>query len=290
MEASLRSISSVTMAGSVSICVGAPAVGGPPGTSSGMVGTTSPRSTTIRSASPVSGSDLPNPSTRALRLRGRSQVRDDVDEKPPAGVVHRPESRQLPHGKPQGLDRVRHHLLMADGDKDVLLFVSHRRDGEQRGDRPALDDLEAAIDQAPFDVLGAAEVRLDPPAQLREPHDLRVGQCSLVPALRLDRHFPRSASRRGVDGELFGAQGLGDDFVVTHLVDVRVHPTRDQGLAETEARLHGCDLPVRCHGVGREEDTGRLREDHLLHDDGHVEQPVVEAISHAIGHGPLGEQ
>jgi hypothetical protein len=47
-------------------------------------------------------------------------------------------------------------------------------DGEQRGDRPALDDLEPIVDQAPFDVLGVAEVRFDPPAQLREPHDLRV--------------------------------------------------------------------------------------------------------------------
>ena len=92
------------------------------------------------------------------------------------------------------------------------------------------------------------------------------------------------------DRELFGAEGLGDDFAVPHPVDVRVHPTRDQGLTETEAGLHGRDLPVRRHGVGREEDAGRLREDHLLHDDGHVDQAVVEAISQAVGHGPLGEQ
>ena len=33
-----------------------------------------------------------------------------------------------------------------------------------------------------------------------------------------------------------------------------------------------------------------MREDHLLHDDGHVDLPVVEAVAQAVGHGPLGEQ
>ena len=33
-----------------------------------------------------------------------------------------------------------------------------------------------------------------------------------------------------------------------------------------------------------------MREDHLLHDDGHVDLPVVEAVPQAVGHGPLGEQ
>jgi len=53
---------------------------------------------------------------------------------------------------------------MPDGDVDVVLPVAGRGDGEQGSDRPALDELEAIVDQAPFDVLGAAEVRFDPPA------------------------------------------------------------------------------------------------------------------------------
>ena len=32
------------------------------------------------------------------------------------------------------------------------------------------------------------------------------------------------------------------------------------------------------------------REDHLLHDHGHVDLPVVEAVPQAVGHGPLGEE
>ena len=64
-------------------------------------------------------------------------------------------------------------------DVDVGLLVVPRGDGEQRGDRPALDDLEAVVDQAPFDVLRPAEVRFDLPSQLHELHDLRIGQRRL---------------------------------------------------------------------------------------------------------------
>src|SRR3990170_672507 len=72
---------------------------------------------------------------------------------PPAGLVHGPAGRELPQGDPQGLHGVGHHLLMADGDVDVVLPVAGCGDGEQRGDRPALDDLEVVVGQAPFDVL-----------------------------------------------------------------------------------------------------------------------------------------
>ena len=233
---------------------------------------------------------FPQDLQEARAARRRSQALGDVDEQPPAGLVHGPRGRQLPQGEPQGLHGVGHHLLMTDGDVDVVLSVAGRGDGEQRGDRPALDDLEVIVDQAPFDVLGAAEVRFDPPAQLREPHDLRIRQRWLLLPLRLDRLFLRPACRRGVDGKLLGGDRLGDDLAVPHLVDVRVHQAGDQGLAEAEAGLHGGDLPVARDGVGREQDAGRLREDHLLHDHGHVDLPVVEAVPQAVGHGPLGEE
>ena len=145
-------------------------------------------------------------------------------------------------------------------------------------------------DQAPFDVLGAAEVRFDPPTELREPYDLGVRQCRLVLPVRLDRLFLRPARRRGVNGELLGADRFGDDLAVAHLVDVGVHQAGDQGLTEAEAGLYGGDLPVACDGVGREQDAGRLRENHLLHDHGHLDRTVVDAVSLAVGHGPLGEQ
>jgi hypothetical protein len=65
---------------------------------------------------------------------------------------------------------------MTDRDVDVVLSVADRGDGEQRGDRPALHDLEVVADEAPFDVLGAAEVRFDPPPEVRKQHHVRVRQ------------------------------------------------------------------------------------------------------------------
>ena len=218
MDAWLRAISSVTMAGSVSIGAGAPPAGAAGrGPSSGSDRMKSSRSTMVCSASPISGSDLPRTSRRPARLAGEARRLGDVDEQPPAGLVHRPQGRQLPQREPEGLHGVGHHLLMTDGDVDVVLLVAGRGDGEQRGDRPALHDLEAVVDQAPLDVLRAAEVRFDPPAQLRESHDLRIGQRRLLLPRWVDRLFLRPAGRQGVDGELLGGDRLGDDLAVAHL-------------------------------------------------------------------------
>jgi len=81
----------------------------------------------------------------------------------------------------------------------VVRVVVDRRDGEERGDRPALDDVEVVIDQAPFDVLGPAEVRFDPPAELHEPHGLNIRQRWLLLPRRVDRLFLRPASWQGED-------------------------------------------------------------------------------------------
>ena len=189
-DAWLRSISSVTMAGSVSIGAGAPA------------GAAAPRGALVRERRdevaavedglqrvPDQRIGLPEQLQEAGAARRRRQALGDVDEQPPAGLVHRRRGRQLPDGEPERLHGVGHHLLVTDGDVDVVLAVVGRGDGEQRRDRPALDDLEAVVDQAPFDVLRAAEVRFDPPAQLREPHDLRIRQRRLLLPRRLDRPF-----------------------------------------------------------------------------------------------------
>ena len=196
------------MAGSVSIGTGAPPAGG------------TPRTLVRERRDEVAAFDdglqrvpdqriaSPHDLQETGAARWRRQVRGDIDEQPPAGHVHRPRCGQLPKGEPQRLHGVGHHLRMTDGHVHVVLLVAGRRDGEQRGDRPALDDLEAVIDQTPFDVLGAAEVRFDPPSQLREPHDLRVRQCRLLLPLRVDRLFLRPAGRRGLDGELLGGDRL----------------------------------------------------------------------------------
>jgi hypothetical protein len=63
-----------------------------------------------------------------------------------------------------------------------------------RGDGPALDDVEVVVHQAPLDVPRAAEVRLDPPAQLSEPYGLRIRQCSSCRSAAPRSHFEQDVT------------------------------------------------------------------------------------------------
>ena len=130
-----------------------------------------------------------------------------------------------------------------------------------------LDDVERVVRQAPFDVLGAAEVRFDLPADALEPHHLLVRQHSAVLPL-----------------------GLVDDLAVADLVGVGVHQAGDQGLSQAEGGVDGRHLPAGRDGIGREQDPRRLREDHLLDDHGELDLTMIEAVLEAVGHGPLGEE
>ena len=111
-------------------------------------------------------------------------------------------------------------------------------------------------------------MRFDPPAEPRELHDLFVRQRRL----------------------LLGRDRLGEDLAASHGEDVRVHPARDEGVADAEACLHRGHLPVARDGIRREENSGRLREDHALHHHGHVGVAVAQAVAQAVDDGPLGEQ
>ena len=70
---------------------------------------------------------LPHDLQEPARLAGEASDLGDVDEQPAAGLGHRPGGRQLPQGEPQGLHRVGHHLLVADGDVDVVALVAGSR-------------------------------------------------------------------------------------------------------------------------------------------------------------------
>ena len=263
----------------------------PGGRSSGSGGTKSSRSRTVCSASPVSGSDLPESVQDAGAAGGRGQRWvTSTNSRPPASAIGA-RRRHLPERQPERLHGVGHHLLVADGDVDVVLRVAGRGDREQRGDRPALDDLELVVDQAPLDVLRAAEVRLDPPAELREPHDLRIGQRRLLLPLRLDRLLLRPARRRArgwraawrrsswrrprrrAPGRRPGSPGR--------------RPAPRRGRSRPRWRRPS-GSPVTGSAVNRM--PAASREHHPLHDDGHVDRAVVDAVAQAIGHGPLGEQ
>ena len=222
--------------------------------------------------------------------RRRGQQRGDVDEQPPARLRHGPRRRQLPEGETQRLHGVGHHLLMTDGDVDVIPLVLLRGNREQRGDRATLDDVRAVVIEAPLNVLGLAEVGLDPSAEPLQIDHLHVGQYRLLLPLRPDRHLLGPTPRRRDDGDPFGGDRLGHDVAVAYGVDVRARQTGDERLTEAEAGLHGAELPVGRDRVGREQDAGRLWEDHLLHDHRHAGLAIVEAVVQPVGHGALGEQ
>ena len=212
----------------------------------------SPRSTMVCSASADQRIGLPRPARPCAAGRCR-QLPGDVDEQPPGGLVHGSGRRQLPHGHPQRLHGVGHHLLMADGDIDVVLVVARRRDGEQRGDRPALDDLEVVVDQAPFDVLRAAEVGFDVPAQPHEPHGLHIRQRRLLLPRWVDGQELRPAGRRGVDGTLLGGDRLATTapsrtLKTSALIRPETSASPRPKVASTEATLR---LPVTGSAVKR---------------------------------------
>ena len=137
------------------------------------------------SAARPRSADRPSPGPPGGRARLAGEARrwaTSTNSLPPASYI-RGRAVSCHSGEPQGLHGVGHHLLVTDGDVDVVLSVVGVGDGEQRGDRPALDDLEAVVDQAPFDVLRAAEVRFDPPAELHEPRrPARPSAPAAVPA------------------------------------------------------------------------------------------------------------
>ena len=179
---------------------------------------------------------------------------------------------------------------MTDGDIDAVLSVAGRGNGEQRGDRPALDDLEVIVDQAPFDVLGRPKC-----ASIRRPSCASRTTCASVSAGCSCRSGSIACSCVPPAGEAWMARCLVAIALATtspsrtcrrrHSPDRRPGPRRGRSWPP---RMK--DLPVARDGVGREKDAGRLREDHLLHDHGHVDLPVVEAVPQAVGHGPLGEE
>ena len=87
-DAWLRSISSVTMAGSVSIGAGEPPNSGPGAPSSGSGRMKPSRSRTVCSASPISGSDLRSASRRPARVAGEASRRvTSTNRRPPASAI-----------------------------------------------------------------------------------------------------------------------------------------------------------------------------------------------------------
>jgi hypothetical protein len=192
--------------------------------------------------------------------------------------------------QPEGRHRVGHHLLVTERHVDVVLAVPGTGNGEERGDRAALDDGERAARVSPLDVLRRAEVRLDPPADVREPQHLGVRQLLDPPPVGADLHPLGPATRCGPHGDRLGCHGPAQDSAVAHGVVVRVGQPGDEGLAEPVARVDGHDLAVGRHGVGGEHGPRDLGGDHPLNHHREPHGAMVDAPLPAVGDRAVGEE
>ena len=217
-DACPSSIKAATIAGSVASGAGAPARGGAAGCSSGRSGTKSRDrrwpATRRRSAGRTCRT-RPQP----RRGSGRCQVASDVDEQPPPAACIGRGGGELAQRRSPAASWGR---SSSAGDRRRRRRGSRRSPaagiGKQRGDRPALDDVEVVIGQAPLDVLRAAEVRLDLP----RPSCASRTTCGI----RQRRPCSANAARPAIDRRR------------PHLVDVRIHAAGDQRLSQPEAGLH----------------------------------------------------
>ncbi len=108
--------------------------------------------------------------------RRRGKDLRHVHEQASARLGHGSGRGHLPEREAQGPHGIGHHLLVPYGDVHVALRAFGDGDREEGGDRPALDEPELAVSQAPFDILRPAEVRLDTPTERRQQGHLRVRQ------------------------------------------------------------------------------------------------------------------
>src|ERR1700728_3571712 len=150
--------------------------------------------------------------------------------------------------------------------------------------------MKYAIQQAPFDVLGEAEMLFDLSPRGLELQDLLIGERLPILPLRLNLQSFGAAILTSNYSQLLGGYLLRENLAVTHLINISIHQARDQGLAKAEAGVNGRDLPVGSDGIGSKQNSRRLREDHLLHHHSEVNFAVIKAASNAIGDRCLGVQ
>ena len=91
-------------------------------------------------------------------------------------------------------DRGEHPLDGAEGQVHRV-GGSARGDGEERGDRPGLEQRDLTLRDGPLEVLRAAVLLLDAPAQVHEGADVVVGQRRLRAALAVARLDPTAGLR-----------------------------------------------------------------------------------------------
>src|ERR1700729_1145761 len=107
---------------------------------------------------------------------------------------------------------------MAHGYINMVFLIIRFRDRVQSGDRPALDNKKAILDQTPFDVLWEAEMYFDLFAQPAEFYNLFIRKRLPVLPLRLDLLFHGTAVFYGIDRQFLGGHLPIDQLTVAYFI------------------------------------------------------------------------
>ena len=189
----------------------------------------------------------------------------------------------------EGGDRGEHPLDGAEGQVDR---VGGRTvgDGEERGDRPGLEQRHLAAGDRPLDVLRRAVLRLDPPAEVDERAHVVVGEGGLGPAVAVPGLDTAAGERRRRDG--LGAEGPGEEPTGGRVRDVvvRFDEARDEGLAQPERRVDGHLPAVPREWVRREEHAGGVGGHHPLDGDREGGGLLGDAGPASVRDGPRGPE
>ena len=134
-------------------------------------------------------------------------------------------------------DRREHSLHRAEGQVDRIGGRTVG-DGEERGDRPGLEQRDLAAGDRPLDVLRRAVLRLDPPTEVDQRAHIVVGKGGLGSAVAVAGLDTAAGERRRRDG--LGAEGSGEEpaggRVRDEVVRFRPGPRRRPRPARTSRR------------------------------------------------------
>ena len=151
--------------------------------------------------------------------------------------------------------------------------------------------MQPALRESPFDVLWEAVASLDANEQIGKLRNLFNAQARSFRVPVGDAHFFRAPghandfARFSSDGEFaHGACGL-INFKMVHFTLAAHHR-----LAETEVGINNHLTQVTVDRVDAEADARDFALHHVLHDDRHHGQEMVETVLLAIGHRAVAPQ
>ena len=227
------------------------------------------------------------PGIRNIECRGPG---DGGGDEPDAGQAH---GSQWP-GEALGEAEVQEGVLARNGRGARGLRV-------QGSDGPGLGEpyFSLMVD-GPLGVLRGSVMQLDLAAQVHEPQHLVITEAGLrVCIAGLVPRGPgaafnafRATAGDGPDLHLPVPHGPFHHGTAPniHHVLIRIHGSGNDGLSQARAGVNHCLVPVSCHRVGGEHDSGGGGIHHLLHHNSQGDRRVINPVGGPVRHGTVCPQ